>query len=55
VLGKQVWGMTPATGVIDDVYLDQAAPIMQRQIGLAGLRLARFLNEAYASQECPRP
>lgn len=53
-LGAQVWRMTQYTQVIDDDYIRQAEPIVMRQIGLAGMRLARFLNEAYASGECPR-
>lgn len=52
-LGGQVW--VPAGTVLDDAYLERATPILMRQIGLAGLRLARVLNEAYASRECPRP
>ncbi len=52
-LGKQVW--VPADTALDDVYLERATPILMRQIGLAGLRLARVLNEAYASRECPWP
>jgi hypothetical protein len=54
-LGQQVWRMTPAGAKLDEAYLDWAEPIVMRQLGLAGLRLARFLNEAYASDECPRP
>lgn len=54
-LGQQVWRMTPANGVLDDAYLQQATPMLMRQLALAGLRLGRFLNEAYASTECPRP
>jgi hypothetical protein len=52
-LGAQVW--RPADSVLDDTYLERATPVLMRQIGLAGLRLARVLNEAYASKECPRP
>lgn len=55
VLGRQVWNMTPASRELDDAYLSRATPLLERQIGLAGLRLARFLNEAYASPACPRP
>lgn len=53
-LGAQVWRMTQYTQVIDDDYIRQAEPMLMRQIGVAGMRLARFLNEAYASGECPR-
>jgi hypothetical protein len=27
--------------------------VIDRQLGLAGLRLARFLNQAYAARTCP--
>lgn len=51
---QTVWRMLPPTRVLDDDYYRKALPILDRQLGLAGLRLARFLNEAYASSECPR-
>jgi hypothetical protein len=28
-------------------------PILDRQLGIAGLRLARLLNQAYESNQCP--
>jgi hypothetical protein len=43
-----VWRMTPPNHVLDDAYLKNAIGIINRQLGIAGLRLARFLNEAYA-------
>lgn len=51
---RTVWNLLPASRVIDDDYYKKALPIVDRQLGLAGLRLARFLNEAYASSACPR-
>jgi S1/P1 Nuclease len=39
--------------VLDDQYLKCAMNIINRQLGVAGLRLAAFLNNAYAS--CPVP
>jgi len=45
----------PADHVLDDTYYQAVQPILDRQLGLAGIRLARFLNEAYASDQCPRP
>jgi hypothetical protein len=38
--------------VLDDAYYAQALPILDRQLGRAGLRLARYLNEAYAPEQC---
>jgi hypothetical protein len=52
-LVAQAW--VPANTVLDDDYLARATPVLMRQIGLAGLRLARVLNEAYAGKACPRP
>jgi hypothetical protein len=48
---QTVWHRLPADEVLDDSYLRDALPIMDRQLGIAGLRLARFLNSA-AAQEC---
>lgn len=52
--GQTVWNMLAANHVIDDDYFRRALPVVDRQLGVAGLRLARFLNEAYASNVCPR-
>jgi hypothetical protein len=41
--------------VLDDAYYRKVSPIVARQLGLAGLRLAKFLNDAYASDQCPVP
>jgi hypothetical protein len=48
---QTVWYGRPADDVLDDRYLRDVLPIMDRQLGIAGLRLARFLNEV-ASQPC---
>jgi hypothetical protein len=48
-----VWKLLPDNRVLDDKYFRKALPILDRQLGVAGLRLARFLNEAYSSQHCP--
>lgn len=50
---RTVWYGRPANDVLDDRYLNDVLPILDRQLGLAGLRLARFLNQAYASDKCP--
>lgn len=49
---QTAWDL-PADKKLDDVYYAKAAPILDRQLAVAGLRLARFLNEAYASASCP--
>ncbi|MGH8747294.1 MAG: S1/P1 nuclease [Burkholderiales bacterium] len=51
---RTMWHMLAADRVVDDAYYAKALPVVDRQLGLAGLRLARFLNEAYASTTCPR-
>jgi hypothetical protein len=48
---RKVWYWRPAGDVLDDRYLRDVLPIMDRQLGIAGLRLARFLNNA-AGQAC---
>jgi hypothetical protein len=50
---RTVWDLRPAGDVLDDTYYRNVLPILDRQLGVAGLRLARFLNEAYASNLCP--
>ena len=48
-----VWYLRPADEVLDDRYLRDVLPTLDRQLGVAGLRLARFLNAAFGSNECP--
>ena len=50
-----VWELLPPNHVIDDDYYRKVLPVLDRQLGVAGLRLARFLNEAYGSSVCPAP
>jgi len=50
---QDIWKMTPSNHILDEDYLNKAKPIIDRQLGVAGLRLARFLNEAYGSTQCP--
>jgi hypothetical protein len=51
-VAKTVWHRLPSDRVVDDSYYLDVLPIVDKQLGLAGLRLARFLNEAYASNKC---
>jgi S1/P1 Nuclease len=48
-----VWYARPADDVLDDRYLHDVLPTLDRQLGIAGLRLARLLNQAYESKACP--
>jgi hypothetical protein len=48
-----VWYLRSADDVLNDRYLrDVLPPVLDRQLGVAGLRLARFLNAAFGSA-CP--
>jgi acid phosphatase len=51
--GQAVWALTPANKVLDDAYYEKALPILDRQLGVAGLRLARFLNDAFSQAPAP--
>lgn len=50
---ETVWNKRPANGEIDEVYYQAVLPILDKQLGTAGIRLARFLNDAYGSGSCP--
>ncbi len=48
-----VWPLTPADLKITDDYYQKVLPLVDQQLALGGIRLARFLNEAYsASNTC---
>ncbi len=44
---RYVWEQLLDSRVVDDACYDKILPSLDRQLGLAGLRLAHFLNEAY--------
>ena len=44
-IAAEVWPWTPADLLIGDDYYRKAIPLIDRQLALGGLRLARFLNE----------
>jgi hypothetical protein len=48
-----VWNLRPADNTLDDRYLRDVLPILDRQLGVAGLRLAKFLNDAAAATCTP--
>jgi S1/P1 Nuclease len=52
---QTVWNRLPASRVLDDAYYEAVLPVLDRQLGLAGLRLAKFLNTAYGDGACPKP
>jgi hypothetical protein len=52
---REVWTkMLPADNVIGQDYYEQAVNILDRQLGIGGFRLARYLDEAYAIKNCPQ-
>lgn len=53
--GRLIWNLRPTDEVLDDRYYRDVLPVLDRQLGVAGLRLAKFLNEAYAADRCPAP
>ena len=48
-----IWSAKPANNILDDGYFQKVLPILDRQLGVGGLRLAGFLNEAFGSRTCP--
>jgi hypothetical protein len=52
-VAQAVWAATPKNGVVDEEYYRMALPIALQQVGRAGVRLAAFLNDAYAATACP--
>jgi len=48
-----VWALKPANNILTDAYYRTVLPILDRQLAVGGLRLAGFLNEAFAAPNCP--
>jgi hypothetical protein len=51
-VARDVWAWLPADHVIRDDYYAKAVPVIDRQLGRAGLRLAGFLDQALARGAC---
>ena len=49
---RDVWEQLPASRIVDDGYYAKILPTFDRQLGLAGLRLARLLNDVQAPGQC---
>lgn len=56
-VGELVWNdqLIPADGTIDDAYYAAVLPMLDQQLALGGLRLARLLNETFAPGSCSAP
>jgi hypothetical protein len=48
---RNVWLDQDAS--VDQAYYDRVTPLISQQLGLAGLRLARYLNDVFSSSACP--
>ncbi|QHP66422.1 hypothetical protein EI171_02740 [Bradyrhizobium sp. LCT2] len=46
-----VWVDAGAT--LDQAYYDRVTPLVSQQLGFAGIRLARYLNDVFSSSQCP--
>ncbi len=51
-VARAIWNLLPSDHVLGDDYFEKVLPVLDRQLGRAGLRLARFLNEAAAPGAC---
>lgn len=49
---RAVWAALPDSKVVGDGYYAKVLPTLDRQLGLAGLRLASFLNDVQAPGQC---
>ncbi|MGY3149323.1 hypothetical protein ACVWYQ_006322 [Bradyrhizobium sp. USDA 3397] len=47
-----LFSIQPPNGVFDDAYLVKVRPILDRQLSVAGVRLAKLLNDAFAQKRC---
>ena len=56
-VARAVWNDTvlPADGTLGEAYYETVLPLLDQQLALAGLRLAAFLNAAYAPGACQKP
>jgi hypothetical protein len=49
-LARSIWVENGAT--LDQEYYDRAVPLVTQQLGLSGLRVARYLNDVFGSTQC---
>jgi len=52
-VAQEIWKLTPENEILDDNYYNAVLSKLDQQLGLASLRLARFLEDALGSHECP--
>jgi hypothetical protein len=49
---QKIWTQMLQNNTIDQAYYTGVLPILDRQLGIAGLRLARYLDAAFAPNAC---
>lgn len=54
-LAIELMKTVPANIVLDDTYRKDHLAMLDRQLGLGGVRLAMMLNNAFAAGRCPAP
>jgi hypothetical protein len=54
-VAQQIWKLTPTNNIPDQPNYEKVVPLVDQQLGLAALRLTRFLKDAFASDRCPVP
>jgi len=52
-VAQEIWKLTPEDKILDEDYYNHVLALLDQQLGLASLRLTRFLEEALGSDECP--
>ncbi|WP_375414583.1 S1/P1 nuclease [uncultured Bradyrhizobium sp.] len=49
---QAMWAAKPANNILNDSYYQAALPVLDRQLAVGGLRLAKFLNDTFAAKSC---
>jgi S1/P1 Nuclease len=50
-ISRNIWVDNNTT--LDQTYYDRVTPLVTQQLGFAGLRSARYLNDVFSSSQCP--
>lgn len=50
--GLEIFDATPKGSTIDDAYRIKMEPVVDRQLAVGGLRLAKLLDKAFAAKQC---
>jgi hypothetical protein len=52
---QEIWKLTPSSKILKDDYYVEVLPMLDKQLGLAALRLTRFLTDALSTEDCAAP